>query len=492
MYLYIPITLFVLLWCRASVAMYVLGLTAFCLYRFYKSILNDTYDSIEINIRFALVILLFFLFIGMYCGWGRFVDQPMDWIKHNAVLYDLVDRSWPVYYSNGNENSMLSYYIAQYIVPAAIGKLFNSHRVAEDTLYLWNILGLVLVYLHLIMYAKARKMHIQLISALLLIFFCVPLLAEQTIVKLILHEVSGVPSGNDAMHWLVNGAGGLLLQYSSNFVMLRWVFPQCLTIWMMLLMFLDNKSKIEYYLLIMLPGILFSTISFLGLIPLGIAAAIDCILKEKNVIKVLKQIFSLENICMIAGFGLLMLLYLYGNVLSDKPSQIGLHIVNYSGIQNGWIYYFSFILGVLIYAFILFSENKHNLIYYAAIITLCILPFFSMGEFNDLVMRASIPALFIILILVIKFISKFFGTSKKVFSKLLLIVILLIGFNYPKQELFDAIEADELLYLGYRTSPTTLEAYANRSLDINNDLKYNYYAYDIEDNLFYKYIARRK
>lgn len=41
--------------------------------------------------------------------------------------------------------------------------------------------------------------------------------------------------------------------------------------------------------------------------------------------------------------------------------------------------------------------------------------------------------------------------------------------------------------LGY-----TMESYANRELDIPLDLKYNYYSYDIQNNIFYKYIAAKK
>lgn len=37
-----------------------------------------------------------------------------------------------------------------------------------------------------------------------------------------------------------------------------------------------------------------------------------------------------------------------------------------------------------------------------------------------------------------------------------------------------------------------MEAYANRGIDVPLDLKYNYYSYDIQDNIFYKYIAREK
>ena len=59
-------------------------------------------------------------------GFGGFAPQKSDWGKHNAILNDLVTRSWPVYYKNDNEISMLVYYLAQYLVPALAGKIFNS------------------------------------------------------------------------------------------------------------------------------------------------------------------------------------------------------------------------------------------------------------------------------------------------------------------------------------------------------------------------------
>ena len=48
-------------------------------------------------------------------------------------------------------------------------------------------------------------------------------------------------------------------------------------------------------------------------------------------------------------------------------------------------------------------------------------------------------------------------------------------------------EKQEDYSLGY-----TMESYANRELDIPLDLKYNYYSYDIQNNIFYKYIAAKK
>ena len=467
--------------------MYTIALTSFCLYRFFKyrfGAIND--NGISIDIRTAAIVLVFFLVIGMYCGWGRFTDQSGDWTKHNAVLYDLVNRGWPVYYHNGNERSMLSYYIAQYIVPAAIGKVFGSCRAAEISLYLWNTIGLVLVYLHLIVYLNIKDSYIQIISALLLIFFSMPLWAEQILVKLL----SDVPI-QFSSHWLISN-DNLRLQYSSNFVMLRWVFPQCIPIWMMILMFLDNREHIEYYLLILLPGMLFATLSFIGVIPIGIAAATEYLLTKKDLKDTLKHVFSVENICMLMGVGAILALYLYGNVLSEKPAGVGFHIYNYINIDNGWIYYLTFISGPLVYALILFSENRKNLVYYAAVLTLCILPFFSMGIWNDFVMRSSIPALFILFVYTIKFISQHFYKAEKLYAKALLTAVLMIGFYYPTQELFKAVEADSFA-LGKETDPKSLKSYADRGReDVGNDLIYNYYAYDIEDNVFYKYVARRK
>ena len=118
--------------------------------------------------------LLYFICIGYFAGYGRFVDQAADWDKHNAVLSDLVSRPWPVYYGNGGEHSMLTYYIAQYIVPGVIGKAFDSFRAAELSLYAWNVAGIFLVFLHLVSFLKAKRLVSQLACAAAVPFFSLP------------------------------------------------------------------------------------------------------------------------------------------------------------------------------------------------------------------------------------------------------------------------------------------------------------------------------
>ena len=51
---------------------------------------------------------------------------------------------------------------------------------------------------------------------------------------------------------------------------------------------------------------------------------------------------------------------------------------------------------------------------------------------------------------------------------------------------------DRVTLLQQRDEWKTLEKMANRNLDTEIDFKYNYYDYDYENNIFYKYIARKK
>ncbi len=82
------------------------------------------------------------------------MEQAGDWAKHNAILYDLVNRRWPVLYTNVKEHSMLTYYIGQYMVAALVGKVTHSTRIAEIVLYIWNMIGLVLVLFNLLFLQK--------------------------------------------------------------------------------------------------------------------------------------------------------------------------------------------------------------------------------------------------------------------------------------------------------------------------------------------------
>ena len=490
-YIYIPVFLFLLGWVRLVFALLTITVCILCMCRFQKT--ENHIMGVTVFVDWIVVIFAIFLlvWIGYYAGYGRFVDQALDWKKHNAILSDLVQKRWPVLYYCFGEKSMLTYYVGQYIVPATVGKVLHSVRIAEIMLYVWNIVGLILVFLNICTFTKADSFLKQLTYALMLPFFSIPLWLSELLLKR-LTDINRIGEGQ----WFFQ-SDGVLIQYSSNYTLLRWVFPQVIPVWLIILVFLQNKDKIRYYVFMLLPTLLFGTLTFIGLFPLAIAAAIEFVYRCKRIKEWIYEFFSLENVLLSLSLGTILFFYFWGNVVSDKPTEIGFSIMPYTG--DNIVSYFCFVtVNILPYALILFKHYKKDWIYYTCIISLFLLPLFTMGFWNDLTMRASIPALFILMIYIIRNLHVNIEdsiTQKSCFIKLSILItsiFLIIGMYYPFAELTESVKGENYLTLGSGNEWESLELYANRSLeDVPDDLKYNYYSYDIDVNFFCKFLMKQ-
>ena len=75
-------------------------------------------------------------------GWGA---GDSDWLKHDTILRDLLERPWPVTYESGRGPVLLVYYVTYYLPAALLGKLAGgSWLVAGQALALTTFLGIVL------------------------------------------------------------------------------------------------------------------------------------------------------------------------------------------------------------------------------------------------------------------------------------------------------------------------------------------------------------
>nr|WP_027871359.1 hypothetical protein [[Eubacterium] cellulosolvens] len=495
-YIYLPIFLFILGWTRLIIAVPTILVCLFCFYRLFKE-QNTSREGISVKFLVLLITAVLFILTGYYAGYGRFINQPADWAKHNAILYDLTERNWPVLYSNKGEHSMLTYYIGQYILPSLAGKIFHSTKVAEIALYIWNVVGIVLVYLNVLLYTGATKVLKQLAYAAILPIFSLPLWLSEIALKLL----TGYNSAGDGQWFFCSD--GIQLQYSNNYTLLKWVFPQTIPIWLLVIVFLLNKEKIKYYVFLLSPSLLFGTLTFIGIFPMAAVGAIKPLFTrsdERTASRVktwLKQIISPENVTVFISFGMLIVLYLFGNVTGEKPSSLGLHIMPYTAKSFALYIIFTAVL-TLPYALILFRRHRRDWTFYVSVATLLVLPLFKMGLYNDLTMRASIPALFLLMIYII---DDFFIRLESLHSHktlidstalLLTLCLLVIGARYPLAEMLWIARSDDYSALGSGNEWTTLEGFANRSLDnVDEDVKFNYYTYDIDNTFFYKYITKK-
>lgn len=138
-YLYSPICLFLWTWTRPLVAVPAITISLFTVYRlFSRFAAANTERDVQITPEMLLFSVAFLFAVAVLCGWGDFTLQSEDWVKHNALLQDLTYQGWPVFYRDAVTPSMLTYYIGQYLVPAAVGKLFCSAWISEIVFMFWG------------------------------------------------------------------------------------------------------------------------------------------------------------------------------------------------------------------------------------------------------------------------------------------------------------------------------------------------------------------
>lgn len=480
-YIYISIFVFLIGWMKYIISIPTSIILLIAIYQYYKKSKKnlENVQPIYISMKVFLPLCFMIILLGWILGWTGFANQTLDYPKHNAILSDLTNKAWPVYYENNGETSMLTYYLGQYIVPSLIGKLFSSVNVAMLANGIWAMLGLLLAVLGIFKVTKADNSKKQIVALGITLFFSTCLILSRVLGELV---ITNQPIGTG--HWFMMN-DTYKLQYSSNLVLLRWVFPQCIVPWIIFTIFYDNRFDIEHYVILCLPILFYASFSFIGMLCFLFTMVIIYGVKTKNIKLLLKKIFSPSNIIVGVTLGSILLLYFLGNVLTEKPEDISLQMAGYSG-SNIWVY-ICFILSVLPYTFLLFKRNKKNPFYWIATVILLILPFFRMGLYNDFCMRVSIIPLLVYTILTID--SILYEKSK--ICKGIIIGIFLIGAITPIEELYTSVTnmSVEFLAGNYRYS---LESTANRKMDVGNDAKYNYYTYDLEDCIFYQYLAKKK
>lgn len=490
-YIYIPVFIFLFGFTKLPVALIVSICLAFCIHKLYKDynsgfIGEGIFKEPVLPLWIVLLCILIIFIYGYYMRFGGFAPQKSDWGKHNAILNDLVTRSWPVYYKNDNEISMLVYYLAQYLVPALAGKIFNSFSVAEIVQYVWNVCEIILVFLNVIIFLNMYNSRKKIFAGLFIIlFFSGALWMAQEAAYFIYGSRLDC---RGSFHWLIGN--NFYIQLRSNMASVMWAFPQWIVPCLAGSLLFRFKNYIRHYVTLLMPLLLFASLSFLGILPIAIIYAIYMQVKSKD-IRYLKNILSIENIVLFLSLGMVLLFYFYGNIFMEKPSEIALHFISY---KNEILAYFVFIFFMFgFHALIIRKRYKDDCLFYLVNIVLILLPLFSMGLYNDLVMGGGTVPMFLLMMYIMDFIFNSEKTKQYYKAKGILIVLLMIGATYPLSELQKVVENDiifkkqEDFNLGY-----TMEAYANRGIDVPLDLKYNYYSYDIQDNIFYKYIAREK
>jgi hypothetical protein len=446
LYLGLPILIFNITWLKPLWAWSFAALTvALLASTIYPGMRRQPEPDGKIDVQPGLQPLhgvLFFLVCTIWLvvsGVGGIGYQDPDWVKHNAILKDLIDYPWPVIYDFQATPVPLAYYIAYYLPAAAVGKI-GGWTLANAALFVWTLVGLVLAVLWFLI----LQPRISALTVLVFVFF-----SGMDIVGRIISLWAGwydFPPWSRTQFELWASA----LQYSSHTTLLFWVPHQALAGWisggiMFYLILYDRPRK--FMLLPLGLSTLWSPFVVIGLLPIFAASLFA---GEAPFRVRFKQHLSWIN----TGALLLALLagLFYASKLADMSPlakiQVphGFFLTSYhpetpslfgGSIWDGVALIVTFcVLEFGIYALFLsgpmLSEPQSlRRLFVAMLLTLSLLPFYTLGIANDLVMRASIPVLFLLSICIGRALNTH-TVSKAV--RAALVASLLVGAATPAME----------------------------------------------------------
>lgn len=336
-------------------------------------------------------------------GVGGYGAQIRDWEKHEIVLEDLIRYDWPVVYRYHGVNAGLVYYIAYYLPAALVGKWLGVDA-AHQCLALWTLAGLVLSVLWFAVIVQRKPLYGLVIFALF---------SGVSIANVVLAAIPGVvlhPEGATLGSRLgeLHPGGMSVWQYRSNLVGLFWAPQHALSGWLFTALLLatflysERRDRVLWY---WAATPLWSPFVTLGLMPLLAADLSD----RRRFWLRLRSYWSVANG---AGIGMLAFSLVYfasklaplaaalegpfrvGTIFSeagrwDHPAQLALAFVLFCLLEFG--FYFA------IDRFASYRNASHlRRLYWAVLGWLLLLPLFVFGQFNDLVLGASLPALFFV------------------------------------------------------------------------------------------------
>lgn len=144
-YLAVPVAIFFLGWLRLPLALLTTGLLAWTCWRTGWRRKKTEHETMRLSLVALLLggVLPSLVFVAL-SGAGGWGSGDSDWYKHDTILFDLIQRSWPVTYQTSAGPALLVYYVAFYLPAALVGKWTGSWMLASQALALTMFVGILL------------------------------------------------------------------------------------------------------------------------------------------------------------------------------------------------------------------------------------------------------------------------------------------------------------------------------------------------------------
>ena len=477
LYLSIPMYIFFFGWLKIGYALLMAAvLTAGLVFAWKAAPEIDVSQFCRKNLLSILGVALVAVLWMYFSGIGGLTYQNFDHMWRNAVLDKLVNNDWPVIVTDSEyfeHPAALVYYFALWLPAALVGKWFGM-EAAQSMLFFWCLIGVLLCFTLIL--GLCKKVSVWIVLGF--VFFS----GLDTVGDFLLHNSGNYLwfTGNHLEYWMTYD-----YQMSSMSTQLLWVFNQAIPAWIITLLLLcqkDNRSLIFVYSF----SFLSCTLPAIGMLPIAFCIGIRHIVrlydKEKpfkqNLFAVLRDVCTVQNF----GTGILVTLISYLFLKSNTQSANGFHKLD---MKDQLVCYLVFcFLEFIIYYLVIYRAQKRNPLYWVSFATLLIVPFIKAGSFADFVMRASIPSLVVLFIMIMESFLQFRKEeAHKAFAALLIVFLFgsLTAYHELNRTLFNTVE--------HAKDPAAQALLADEIDLIEGSTRSNFYG-EIQDSLFFNYLAK--
>ena len=493
LYLMIPVLIFFIGYLRPLWAVLAAGLSVFATWWVLRDCAKDKDGGLEESSKFTIsikpsylaVIIPAILLILFIAGISEFGFGSSDHTIRYAILNDLVEYKWPVIYDFstqenpivsaylGDHTVAFSYYFVFWMVPAVFGKLFGL-MAARVVLFIWTAIGLLLVALGASMlYGKASRA----------LFAGMMLFAGFDIIPYYINEWTGV--------WTTWERWNPELIVVGNFYQIMNVFNQCIPGWIVtILLIMCVNSRLTGYLGALM--FCYSPWAAIGILPMCV-----CKLITHRGTKPLKNIFTVGNFVTPAVF--LVVFGTFYTANSSATSEAGFTWTFYPSFLEFIKDYFAFILVEFVVWFILiYKRHKGDAMLLTALGTMLVIPFYKITYANDFLMRGSMAPLFLISLYAVMFVTDYFykalnGKKFEIVSRAVVLLLLLAAYSSINLIIFHSIRTVQIRFMGQEELDVShdIVSFGNiRKEDEVEVINTQFYVYNYEDTIFFKYLAR--
>ncbi|HEY8879673.1 MAG TPA: hypothetical protein VIN03_19040 [Roseateles sp.] len=419
-YLLAPMLLFFWGWWRWPVALALTGLLALTGRAVFAQRRRGA-QSLGMVIWLALagVALLWVASSGLLGG----LPLMKDWSVRMVVLHDLTLGAWPVGYGAlaGGE-SMLRFSMGYYLVPAALGSWLGGVEAARLLLGAWTAIG-VLLFFGLIVqsWASRRPAVLAALVAMLVLFSGMDFLGFWL-------EKARLPEVGEHIEWWAPW-----LQYSSQTTLLFWAPNHALPAWLGVALVWRHRETglaLAPAALLLLAAALWSPLACVGLLPLLAVAT----LRQRAWQTWLRELLRPAVLAVLPVLVLLALFVSFGIVVDVLPDERR-ELAEVAGSTATWYQWICFELlewGFLACVLLAARPRRLGWPFWVACGLLLVLPLLRFGPGNDLVMRAGIAPVTLLMLCVANSLSGDMPARWRGAA----VLMLLIGTITPAQELW--------------------------------------------------------